>query len=125
MTKIKVLANCGNSPKNTFVKDFNVAYTKGDIDALGSMVSDEVTWELLGNKVISGKAEFIKALEEMKKKEVLECTVETAISHGKSASASGRMTMSDGDTYAFADIYEFSSTKGNQIKHIKSYIVKV
>ena len=111
MPKITILADCSNSPKNTFIKDFNVAFANSDIHALGNMVSDDIVWEMLGDKTISGKPEFIAALKSMKDLDIVECKLETAISHGKSASASGLMVMKDGKAFAFRCLPVFVSQR--------------
>lgn len=102
-----------------------MAFANSDIHALEDMVSDDIVWEMLGDKTISGKPEFIAALKSMKDMDIVECKLETAISHGKSASASGLMVMKDGKAFAFADVYQFSSVKGDRIKHMKSYVIEI
>jgi len=125
MTKINVLTDCGNSPKNTFIRDFNIAFAAGDLAKLSAMVSDDVTWEIIGDNIYSGKHTFIAAVEKMKCQELLEFTLDTAVSHGTTASASGSMVIKNGIQFLFSDVYEFSSVKGDQIKVIKSYVISV
>lgn len=125
MVKIKALADCGNAPKNTFIQNFNIAFAQGDAATVSAMVTDDIIWEMVGMKTICGKPDLVKMIEKMKNQEIEEYTITSAISHGKTASASGEMRMRNGLSYAFADIYEFSSVKGNEIRMIKSYLIEL
>ncbi len=57
---IKVPEDCGNSPKAEFLKRFNVAFAKGDAEAILSSVSDDISWEIVGHKTTRGKLDFKK-----------------------------------------------------------------
>jgi len=125
MLKIKVKADCGNSPKREFLKDFNIAFAKGDAQFIIAQVTDDIVWEMIGEQAIEGKGNFSKAINEMKEKEVAEITLEKVITHGKEGAVNGIMKMRDGKQYAFSDFYEFKNTAGTNIKTMTSYVIEI
>ncbi len=125
MVKINIEADCGNSPKKEFLKDFNIAFAEGNLSFISENITDDVIWVMVGDKRIEGKDAFMNELEQMKDSKVTELTVDKIITHGKEGSANGEIVMSDGNTYAFSDVYEFKSAKGNSLKSITSFVIKV
>lgn len=125
MVQITVDADCGNSPKQTFIKDFNIAFAEGNIDYLVEHVSDTVIWEMIGDKRIEGKAAFVAELEQMKDMSLAGFTLKSVSTHGKVGAADGVMTMPNGEQYAFCDVYEFTNARGKAISRIRSYIIRV
>lgn len=125
MTKIVSSPNCGNSPKMEFIKEFNIAFAKGNIEFITESVTDDITWNIIGDKKIEGKENFIVELEKMKSENVSELVLEHILSHGKEGAASGIMKMQDGKKYAFSDFYVFQGAKGNKLKSINSYLIEL
>lgn len=125
MTKITLETDCGHSPKREFLKDFNVAYGKGNPDFLTENVTDDIVWKIIGDKTIEGKEKYAAALEEMKEMEVTEMTIEKVVTHGKEGAVNGTLTMGDGETYAFADFYEFKNTRAKELRSITSYVIEI
>lgn len=124
MTKITVNTDCGNAPKREFLKEFNSAFAKGNVEFLIESVADDVVWEQVGDKRISGKEQFAAALEKMKQEKVAELILEQILSHGKEGAANGVIRMQDGRVYAFSDFYRFNSAKGAKLKTITSYLIE-
>ena len=122
--QLSVNPDCGNAPKKAFLRDFNVAFAQADIPILLAAVTDDFRWEMVGDKVISGKEAFATALEEMKQYTASELTIDTIITHGREAAVSGTMTMEDGKRFSFADIYTFRGAKGDRIAALTSYVVE-
>lgn len=56
-----IKTDCGNAPKREFLKEFNSAFAKGDIEFLVASVSDEVVWDIVGYRQINGKGNRINA----------------------------------------------------------------
>ena len=125
MLKINVKTDCGHSPKRTFLRDFNIAFGKGDAKFIIAQVADDIVWEVMGERAIEGKDSFSKAIKEMKGKEVVEITIEKVVTHGKEGAVNGMMKMKDGKQYAFADFYEFKNTTSTTIKTMASYVVEI
>lgn len=123
MLKITGNTSCGNSPKMEFLKEFNIAFAKGDVEYLANSVTDDVCWEVVGKRKIEGKEEFVKTLETMAGHEAIQLKFDKILSHGKQGAVNGIMKMADGGSYAFADFYEFSNAKGEKIKTMISYVI--
>lgn len=125
MTKITLKTDCGNSPKREFLKNFNVAFGSGDTKFLIDNVTDDVVWEMVGDKIIEGKESYSKAIHKMADSEVAECVIEKVITHGKEGAVNGMMKMANGKGYAFSDVYEFKNVKATEIKKITSYVIEL
>lgn len=123
MTKVKIGEDCGNSPKNVFVQELTIALAKGDAKWLLSKVHDDIRWEIVGDRVIEGKSEFKDRLE--KEAPVNELSILHIATHGKTGAVDGTYKFKNGKTLAFCDVYEFSNSKGNQVKAISSFKIPV
>lgn len=125
MTKITTPDNCGNSPKALQLRDFNIAYVKQDLPTMLDQLADNIAWHWVGDKQAQGKDEVAKALEEMISHQAVEFTLQNILTHGKLGAADGKITMQDGSTFAFCDVYIFSSTaKTAKIAEITSYVIQ-
>lgn len=125
MTKIVSSPNCGNSPKMEFLKEFNIAFAKGNIEYITESVADEIDWNIIGDRKIEGKEKFIKELEKMKSEKATELIIDQILSHGKEGVTNGIMKMQNGKKYAFSDFYKFKGAKGAVIKSITSYVIEI
>ena len=125
MTRVITSEDCGNSPKNIFVQDLTIALAKRDSKFMLDNVTDDIRWNIVGDKLIEGKDSFVKALEKIKSDKVVQLTVHHVATHGKAGAVNGTTKMKDGKTRAFCDVYKFSNSKGNTVKEITSYIIEV
>lgn len=125
MVKIFSRSNCGNSPKMEFLKEFNIAFAKGDVEFITESVTDDIVWSIIGDKKIEGKEKFTAELEKMESEKVSELVLEHILSHGKEGAANGIMKMQDGKKYAFSDFYVFQGAKGTKIKSMTSYVIGI
>ena len=126
MATVNVLADCGNSPKKSFIKQFNIASAEGDISFINDHVTEDVSWNKVGEDVISGKEGFQKALLEMRNSGAGTIEITHVLAHGEEGVARGEMKMEDGTTYSFCDVYGFERAKGVMfIKDMMSYLIKV
>lgn len=124
MTKIDVIVNTKNSPRKEFIKEFNIAFAKGDAEFLIDHVSDDIVWTIYGDKKIVGKEDFSREIHEMKQHVADKLTMKKIITHGREASASGIIEM-DGKSYVMCDVYEFVGATGNTIKSMESYVITI
>ena len=125
MIKINIGPDCGNSPKKQFLKELNIAFAKSDSDFLIASVTDKIIWDIIGDKKIEGKENFVEEQEKMKSQKVSELIVERILTHGKEGAVSGIMKMSNDKKFAFSDFYEFSGAKGAKVRAITSYIIEI
>lgn len=124
MTRVITSEDCGNSPKNILVQDLTIALAKRDSKVILDSVTDNVHWNIVGDKRIEGKDNFAKALEKIKNEKVVQLTVHHVATHGKAGAVNGTLKLRNGKTNAFCDIYEFNNTKGMVVKEITSYIIE-
>ena len=122
MAKLTLLENCGNSPKSTFLQELNIAFAEGNVAFISSSVTEDIVWNMIGDKMIQGKEDFVNALERMKATKTQELILKSIITHGKEAAVYGEMLMKNGQHFVFADIYTFKSAKGDKVKSIVSFV---
>ncbi|MGF1504476.1 MAG: hypothetical protein ACFB51_04975 [Anaerolineae bacterium] len=72
MPSLSVGADCGNSPKKTFLRDLNIAFAEADVAAISA------------------------ALEEMRVLQAAALTIHAVITHGSEGAVNGEITMADG-----------------------------
>ncbi len=124
MTIISGNTDCGNSPKMKFLKEFNIAFANGDKSFLADHITENVVWDIVGDQKIEGRESFVKEFEKMKSRMPSELIFDKVITHEKAGAVYGMMKMKNGESYAFADIYEFSNAKGEKVKSIVSLVIK-
>ncbi|MEC3880083.1 nuclear transport factor 2 family protein [Parapedobacter sp. 10938] len=125
MVELEINADCKNSPRREFLKEFNSAFAKGDVSFIEANLDDEVSWHMVGDRTIMGKAAFITELESMKASPVQKMVLQTVVTHGRHASASGEMHLVSGEVYAYCDVYGFAKATGTTLKSITSYVIKI
>ena len=121
MTKVMVSDDCGSSPKNLFLQNITIAFASGDSEFILARVTDDVRWDIVGENVIQGKADFAVKLKQMKSELALELTIHHVATHGKTGAVNGTIKFKDGKTLSFCDVVEFSGAKGVRVKEITSY----
>lgn len=120
--KINIQPDCGNSPKKEFIKDFNLAFFQADTKFIIDHVSDDIVWEIYGDKTIKGKADFNKEIMSMVGCSADELIIHHIITHGKEAACNGEFVMNE-KRYAFTDVYVFASAGSKSIEKMYSYIL--
>jgi len=108
-----------------FLKQLNIAFAEGNVAFLMENVTDDIIWNIIGDKKIKGIEAFSEELEKMKSVKASELILDQILSHGKEGAANGVMIMENGKQYAFSDFYIFQSAKGEKIKAITSYCIKL
>jgi hypothetical protein len=88
-------------------------------------VTDDVRWNLVGDRLIEGKVKMGELLEQMKNDKVTELTIHHIATHGKAGAVDGRMKFEKGKTIAYCNVYEFSSAKGTIVREISSYEIEL
>lgn len=125
MTKITIGDDCGNAPKKKFLKEINIAFAKGNSDFLTESVTDEIVWNIIGDRKIEGKNRFKEELEKMKAEKATELILDRILTHGKEGAVRGVAKMQNGKKYAFSEFYQFSGAKGEKVKSITSYVIEL
>ncbi len=116
---------CGNSPRMMLIRDFNLSMATGDTDAVLDWLADDVVWNLVGIKRLEGKAAVAEWLADEFARLPTAMTIETILSHGKLASASGTVTRAE-HSWAMSEVYVFRNTaKTAPIIRIDSFWIKL
>ncbi|WP_424493263.1 nuclear transport factor 2 family protein [Salinimicrobium sp. GXAS 041] len=108
-----------------FLKEFNIAFAKGNVEFITASVTDDIVWNIMGDRKIEGKERFTEELEKMKAIKASELRLDRILTHGKEGALNGIMTMQNGEKYAFSDFYSFSGAKGTKVKSITSYVILI
>ena len=125
MTKVILREDCGNSPKNILVQDLTIALVKGDTKFILKKVTDDIRWNLVGDRLVAGKEKIREILKQMKNHEATELALYHIATHGQSGAADGTIKFKNGKTIAYCNIYEFNNTKGTLIREISSYEIEL
>lgn len=121
--KLIVPKGCDNAPRKQIVIDFTVAILKRQIEIIKEYADESVVWhQLKENKKIEGQSALIDILQD-ENKEINDCLeIYQVITHGKFASINGVISLTNGTTIDFCDVYRFSNTaKSGKVREIKSY----
>src|SRR5688572_22466224 len=95
---ITVHEDCGNSPKNLLLRDFNIAAAKGDLSFVAQHIADDVIWRLYepaGQKHIQGKENVIREYKDNLVIVPVRFSIDTVISHGKTGAVNGTIVAED------------------------------
>lgn len=115
--------------KAEFLVKFNEAYANKDKAYIFQNITDNIVWDMVGDRVIHGKDEFVKYWEGMESAATYALEIKNIITHGTMAMVDGAMKMTDPSgevsTFAFCDVYKFSGFKNPKIKEMTSYMVAV
>lgn len=126
MTKVTISEDCENAPKKQFIKDFNIAFAKQDINFILECFADDAYWEMVGGQSWGGKEAIAAALKTMNGGEASELIMDNIISHGNNCAANGILKYPDGSSVAFCDMYTFTShAKEAKIKTLIAYAIDV
>lgn len=125
MTRVILGADCGNSPKNTLLQQLTLALAKGDLPFLTNKTTEDICWDLVGDRLIKGIDEICTVVESrVRQNQMEEIIVERVISHGKAGAVNGKW-VENGKTFAFCHVFEFGTAKGNDVKKITSYVIEI
>ena len=125
MTRVIVSKDCGNSPKNIFLQKLTIAFAKGDSKFIFRNVTDNIRWDIVGNRLIEGKEDFFDALDRIKTDQIVQLNINHVPTHGKAGAVDGTKKQKNGKTFAFCDVYEFHNTIGTSVREIISYVIEI
>ncbi len=115
--------------RENFLRQFNDAFVKNDINFILDSVTDSVSWNMIGDSHIKGKEAVAKAMNKMEGPSELVLKINSIITRDSSAAVDGIMEMKDKEgnikKYGFCDVYQFSDHKEFKISEMRSYIVEI
>lgn len=100
-------------------------FAKGDVAFILLHISEDMAWEMVGNRTVKGKDPIRDFLMEISSNVADSLTIHSIITHGREASCNGKLSFPGGQVFAFCDVYHFSDTKNNIIKKMESYGISV
>ena len=107
------------------VEKINETFTKGDTEGFLSYCADDVTWNMVGEKTVTGIGSIREFMAQMEGFEPPIFTVDSVAADGEYVAAQGDMTMKDENgninDYRYCDFYRFSDGK---IIELNSYVIK-
>ena len=123
--KVECAEDCGNSPKKQLLRDINIAFAKREIGFCLDWMTDDIIWEIIGDRVIEGVSDVEKVLNEWSIREISLLRIHNIITHGNTASVNGVLLLNDKETIDFCDVYNFRGFgKNSKIKKITSFVIK-
>lgn len=115
--------------KENLLRKINEAFANSDTEFIVANVTDDIRWNVIGDKVVEGKQAFREALKAMEFPVPLDLEIHKVITHGDAAAVNGVMkvpgTNGKGQAYAFCDIYQLSGFKNPKIKSMTSYAIEI
>ena len=125
MTQITAPTNCGNAPKQLFIKDFLSFTAQGEIENALQMLTEDVELDIPGHATRQGKAAVAQLLrEDAAREKVAALIISNLLSHGTKCAADGVLQFAGGSEVRFCGIYQFSSNSKNaKIKQITTYSI--
>ena len=123
--RVECAEDCGNSPKKRLLKEWSVAAARRDADFCAEWVTDDVVWDIAGDRRVRGKEALALALRQRHDHEAAALRIENIITHGNAGSVNGTLVLGDRREFAFCDVFRFSSCKASKIKAITSYVIEL
>ena len=112
--------------REKLLKKFNDAFASCDTDFLANSVTDDIIWNIVGEKIISGKKDFQKSLDRMKHGGPTEIKVSEIIISDDRSVVEGIVEFyvepGKKKKYAFCDVYIFSKTDDTKFKELRTYV---
>ena len=118
------------SEKETFLRKVNQAFVDGDRQFLMEAIADDICWDIVGEKMVSGKNEFSDALELMKEMPPIRIEIHNVVIQDRSGVVTGtvvgRNHMGQKKNFGFCDVYELAdSSQTMRINKMTSYVIDI
>ncbi len=124
MPEIQIIPeDCGNAPKKLFLKNLYVAIAEGDQNHISKSFNDNVTWNIIGGKTVTGKKAFLEKLNTHIPSPISKLIVHDIITHGNEAAIHGEWHGGEHIALAFCDVCIFKSGGADTVKAIHTYAI--
>ncbi|TRO66502.1 nuclear transport factor 2 family protein [Christiangramia sabulilitoris] len=112
--------------REELLKKLNEAFASCNTDFLTASVTDDVSWQIVGEKTISGKKNFEKSLDRMRLGGPVEIKVSQIIISDEKSVVEGivefQVEPGKKKKYAFCDIYVFAENDEQKFKELRTYV---
>jgi ketosteroid isomerase-like protein len=113
----------------TFLKEFNAAFERGDVEFILDNVTDDIHWHMIGASIVDGKEALRREMRATNEARLPVLNVERIITHGKDAAVVGTMQLPDhaGEVkeYGFCDVYEMSDASPLKVRSVKGFVIEM
>jgi Ketosteroid isomerase-related protein len=114
------------SEKNKeIVNKINAAFSANDVEGFLEHCSGDLSWTMVGDRTVNGKAAVRGFMDEMKSPEPPVFTVDEMIASDDSVACYGSMRMKDGEgessDWTYCDVYRL---KGDKVVELRSFVIK-
>ena len=117
------------SEKEDFLRKVNQAFVDGDRQFLLEAIADDICWDIVGEKTVSGKSEFSDALELMQEMPPIQIDIHKVVIEENSGVVTGivvgRNHMGQKKNFGFCDIYELQQSDRMRIEKMTSYVIDI
>lgn len=114
-----------NSPKKGMLKNMSIALAENDVAYFTEQLSNNATWEIIGNRTIKGIDDIQKALHALHDGKTTVLHIDYIITHGNVGSTNGHYVQ-NGKKIAFSNVFQFGTfRKQAKIKKITSYFIYI
>lgn len=117
------------SEKEDFLRKVNQAFVDGDRQFLLEAISENISWDVVGEKLVSGKSEFSDALEQMQEMPPIQIDIHKVVIQDHSGVVTGivvgRNHRGQKKNFGFCDIYELQESNGMKIEKMTSYVIDI
>lgn len=112
-----------------FLHEVNDAFARGDVDFFAANSTEDVRWEMVGDRATEGKRALIESMKSAEVNIPPDISVENIVTHGDRAAVVGTMKWADASgkvkDYAFCDVYTLSGFKKPKIRSVKSFVIEL
>ena len=115
--------------KEEFLRKFINSYVTGDENFFMQHLTDDICWEIVGEKLIGGKDEFKQVVDEIQEMPAMEIEVENIILNEDFGIVEGvvgsRNRLGQKKKFGFCDIYKFAAGEEFKVCQITSYVIDI
>ncbi|MCH4823086.1 hypothetical protein ML462_07845 [Gramella lutea] len=115
--------------REKLLKQLNDAFANCDTVFLNNSVTDDIIWEIVGEKKIAGRKDFENSLDRMSHGGPTKIIVNEILSSGNRSVVEGivEFFVEPGKKrkYAFCDVYIFSETEENKFNELRTYVAQL
>ncbi|UII20756.1 nuclear transport factor 2 family protein [Fulvivirga ligni] len=115
--------------KVKLIRTYNECFITNDFDKILSLVTDDVEWEVIGDRHLKGKEKMKEFLYSMPTDMESSLKLDHILTHGYEATCNGKVSYVNskgekGEVH-FCDVFTFKGLKDPRISKMTSYIIEV
>ncbi len=123
--KITCKPDCGNAPKMELIRQLSIALASVDVARVSEIITDNVTWNIVGDRIKQGKSNVLSTLIEISDTRINKLELTTIVTHGRDGAVHGTFKLESGQVFAFSEFFAFTSVKDAKVKAITTYIIEL